>query len=422
MGGKSADNVMPTGVSVHGKTLRVAFQYRGQRCRESLGLAPTKTNIKYAAGKLAAIKYEIKTGIFSYPSHFPESPNALRFQSRSQRTSMRIGELCEEFKVMKYAEVTVMTAYRMSSIYSLCLDIIGPNRLISALFPEDIRRLRSELICTRAAATCNGYMAAMREFLRFAEQNGYTDKALSAELKRVKMNSKDPDPFSLDEMQRAFKACRRVSDENLFRVAVYTGLRPGELMAMAWEDIDFQRQELTISRAVSAGTYKLPKTNKSRIIALSPPAMEALKNQQQFTFMKEAVEIEIMLGKKEKVSESIRPVFSPMVRGNKKEERFFSIAPLRRLWEQLTKRAGLRHRTIYQLRHTFACWNLTAHGNVAFIAKQMGHADYTMLVKVYGRWMDAESHAENAKIWESLKSMGHVENAPTVPQDFKRIG
>ena len=30
------------GVEVHGNSLRIIFSYKGVRCRESLGLAPTK--------------------------------------------------------------------------------------------------------------------------------------------------------------------------------------------------------------------------------------------------------------------------------------------------------------------------------------------------------------------------------------------
>lgn len=192
-------------------------------------------------------------------------------------------------------------------------------------------------------------------------------------------------------------------------------------MAIAWEDVDFERQELTVSRAIIEKTFKLPKTNKSRVIALSPPAMEALKNQQQFTFMKQAIEVEVVIGPRDRKSVSIRPVFTPAERQGVNKEPFFNIFTVRRIWEAVTRRAGIRHRTIYQLRHTFACWNLTAHGNVAFIAKQMGHADYTMLVKVYGRWMDAETKSENAKIWDALKSLGHAENAPTVPQKMNVV-
>ncbi|MBY5955228.1 hypothetical protein [Marinobacter nauticus] len=60
----------------------------------------------------------------------------------------------------------------------------------------------------------------------------------------------------------------------------------------------------------------------------------------------------------------------------------------------------------YQTRHTYACWSLTAHGNIAFIAKQMGHKDYSMLVKVYGRWMDSESENEAEFIWQELQKSG----------------
>lgn len=48
----------------------------------------------------------------------------------------------------------------------------------------------------------------------------------------------------------------------------------------------------------------------------------------------------------------------------------------------------------------------TAHGNIAFIAKQMGHKDYSMLVKVYGRWMDSESENEAEFIWQELQKNG----------------
>jgi len=75
-------------------------------------------------------------------------------------------------------------------------------------------------------------------------------------------------------------------------------------------------------------------------------------------------------------------------------------------WEKLLSRAKVRRRVAYQSRHTYACWSLTAHGNIAFIAKQMGHKDYSMLVKVYGRWMDSESENEAEFIWRELEKSG----------------
>lgn len=46
---------------------------------------------------------------------------------------------------------------------------------------------------------------------------------------------------------------------------------------------------------------------------------------------------------------------------------------------------------------------LTARGNLAFIAKQMGHKDFTMLVEVYAKWMDDESPTELQHIWKNIR-------------------
>ena len=86
------------------------------------------------------------------------------------------------------------------------------------------------------------------------------------------------------------------------------------------------------------------------------------------------------------------------------------------------KLAGIRYRRVYQLRHTYASQSLTAHGNVAYIANQLGHKDYTMLVRVYGRWMPSESQKESERIWNELEAMGHNNEKlpPFCPQAKKR--
>ena len=66
-------------------------------------------------------------------------------------------------------------------------------------------------------------------------------------------------------------------------------------------------------------------------------------------------------------------------------------------------------------RHTYACWNLTARGNLAFIANQMRHSDYSMLVKIYGRWIDSESPRELGRIWQGMKKL--VQIAQILPHE-----
>ena len=44
-----------------------------------------------------------------------------------------------------------------------------------------------------------------------------------------------------------------------------------------------------------------------------------------------------------------------------------------------------------------------AHGNISFIANQMGHSDLKMISDVYGMWMDSGSEAEAEFIWSQMK-------------------
>lgn len=65
----------------------------------------------------------------------------------------------------------------------------------------------------------------------------------------------------------------------MIQVAAYTGMRPGELYALRWSDIDYERDELRIARQYRSKTNEvdLPKMDKRRTIVLLPQAAAALK-------------------------------------------------------------------------------------------------------------------------------------------------
>jgi integrase len=65
----------------------------------------------------------------------------------------------------------------------------------------------------------------------------------------------------------------------LITFAAYSGLRPGELFALEWGDIDFDAMRVDVKRRLYRGQLDLPKSNKSRRIALTPPARDALLGQ-----------------------------------------------------------------------------------------------------------------------------------------------
>jgi integrase len=55
-------------------------------------------------------------------------------------------------------------------------------------------------------------------------------------------------------------------------------------------------------------------------------------------------------------------------------------------WPAILKRAGVKHRPLYQCRHTFATLLLRNGAEWQYVADQMGHADLQMLTKIYWQW------------------------------------
>jgi integrase len=99
---------------------------------------------------------------------------------------------------------------------------------------------------------------------------------------------------------------------------------------------------------------------------LLSPALEALKDQNQYTYDLKA------------------DVFhNPQTNLPWKHD-----GPLRKTaWKPALETAGVPYRKPYSTRHTYASLMLSNGVNPMLVAKQMGHKDWGMLRKVYGRWL-----------------------------------
>lgn len=93
-------------------------------------------------------------------------------------------------------------------------------------------------------------------------------------------------PLTIVQAQELLKAARGHHLETLLTMAIGTGMRRGELLALRWEDIDIETGSLSIRRSVNyVAGYGLvesePKTPKSRRkIVLPPHIIAALKAHQ----------------------------------------------------------------------------------------------------------------------------------------------
>lgn len=419
----------PTGVENHGGFLRIWFMYKGERVREALGVPDTAKNRRIAGDLRSAICYDIKTGRFDYAERFPGSHNLAKFGI--ERNEITLNQLAEKWLSIKEMELATSTKGKYESKIANTLPFIGANRLASSVRQEDILVARKEMLTGfqaighghksakrgRSVSTVNGYIGCLVSMFRFALANGYVASDPTANISPLTKSKSLPDPLSREEFMRMMDAIKIRQTRNLWSVAIYTGLRHGELCALSWEDIDLHAGSITVRRnLIKNGQFKLPKTaaGTDRIVQLVQPAIDALRDQAELTRLGRAHDITVSLREYGKtVSHKCTFVFNPsMTATNGRSGHHYSEGTIGQSWDSALRRAGIRHRKAYQSRHTYACWSLSAGANPNFIAQQMGHASAQMVYQVYGSWMAENNHDQinllNQKLTEFAPSVPHV--------------
>ena len=395
---------LPTGIEVRSGHIRISFYLAGKRKRESIGLPATKQNIKLAAKKREAILYEIKIGTFSYAAHFPDSKHAV-----GKPKAKTIGELTKLFLESKEHDIRSSTYQRYMWVLRDFAKNYGETRSCETLSPRSLTSFRNQLVKNIKARTVNRNLVTINGFLKWLHKMEYVARDLSDVMPRVKELPADIRPFSIEEVNKAVGASKHLQHRNMFILFAYTGIRSGELCALAWEDVDFVNKTIHIRRSTYDNRgLKTTKTDTERYVDLLPPAIEALKAQRHITYLLPAKEHDVELAGKQCRTERLRFVFNPKcVREQRRSDYdYYGKRGPGKIWKDLCKKAGIPYRNQYQLRHTYASWLIThANINVSYLAQQMGHRDITMVSKIYGKWLVESNKKESDRVWTELEKL-----------------
>ncbi len=379
-------------------SILVDFYYRGVRCKERLKLPPTQANQKFAANLKAQILAEIARGTFDYGKYFPNSRKA-RLLSRTPGTAVTIeAALTQWLRGMK--SQIEHTTYRD---YELAIDRVWVPAFGKLRLTELNRAALKEWV---AEQTCG--LKRIRNLL--LPMRGTFAQALDDELittnpfvgwvpRKIEppKDEDDVDPFSQIELAAILAACDG-QIRNLFQFAFWTGLRTSELIALRWEDVDLHNRLLSVRRAKVRQQVKAPKTKAGRrTVQLLQPALDALLAQRQHTQLQG-----------DEVFHNPR-TGAPWLHDG----------PIRKTaWQPTLKRAEVRYRYPYQTRHTFASTLLSAGENPVWVASMMGHKDWAMIIKVYGRWIPSvapDAGNKVAALWTASESVPKVSHSYTKP-------
>lgn len=339
--------------AVSGHSIQIDFVWEGVRYRPRLRLAPTPPNLKYAARLKATIEHEIATRTFDLARHFPE---LARKTPTGTRLSTVLREYCEG--LAKELEPETVDEYTLDS--ESFVAGVG-DRPISQLTRAVVRKWVNDSPLSKKRL--DNILVPIRGALRQAVEDGLIQSNPLADfrIRRVQKAESKIDPFTPEEIA----ALGKTELGALWKFWAWTGLRSGEVIGLEWGDVDLSPGSLRIGRAVRVGREKAPKTAAGRRkIVLLASARDALPDKPIGASADDAVWRNPNTGK-----------------------RWHEDRGLARAFRRDCQRAGVRYRYPYQLRHTFASWALSAGENPAWVARQMGHKDTLMVLRVYGRWI-----------------------------------
>lgn len=347
--------------------IRIFFRYAGKPCKEPLDLQATPANIRHASRLVEEIRLKIRAGNFDYGHYFPK-----------RAASKNVAQYGDAWLALQthLAESTWRSyAQSIKSILKERLGLMPAASVTPSIIGTAFEEHGWESVKAR-----NNALTPIRGVFDLVVADRVLETNPAAFIKFGRHQQDEPDPLTLDEAEAVIgwmAKNRHPQTANYFEVAMFAGPRPSEEIALEWPDTDFRRGTFRIQRAQVLGNIKPTKTYSARDVEMTDRVRATLERQKQYTLLAGG-----------------RIFLDPLT-----DRHYVNDKPPRLHWNAALRSLGIRARVAYQTRHTFATLALMAGANPMWVARQMGHKNMGMLLKVYARWIQgADQGRELAKL------------------------
>jgi len=208
----------------------------------------------------------------------------------------------------------------------------------------------------------------------------------------------------------------------IFRILAFTGLRKGELLALRWKDIDFEKRTLSVKQTLATCDkweikFQVPKTEKSlRTISIDSETLQVIKQwqlKQKEYFLKMGIKPAKNGEQLLFVSEENKPLYLDYVNHNLKI---------------IIKENNLKRITPHGFRHTHCSLLFESGASLKEVQVRLGHTDIKTTMDIYthvtkrqteetaNRFADFMSSTEEKQgSLQKVKSMVKSEKKQTIP-------
>ncbi len=261
--------------------------------------------------------------------------------------------------------------------YSIFIKHIKPyflNYSITDIKPIQLEEWQNNLLDKYSTNTVVRYRSILNLILNKAFENDIIKFNPLSKIKyptTIKKKFKNLDeiendeilPFNKDEILKILNC----STGNLYYfifIMLCTGMRPGEIISLTWNDIDFNKKRIAVDKTTVRGKIGNVKTQSSvRYVDIIPVLEIQLKN---------LLDLKIS-DKYLFISNYKKPYFSHII--------------LARRFKKLVNDLKIQDRNLYNLRHTFASNMISEGHNILWVSKMLGHKNISITLKVYSKFI-----------------------------------
>jgi len=165
-----------------------------------------------------------------------------------------------------------------------------------------------------------------------------------------------------------------------FLCLLRTGMRLGELTALQWQDVDYDKRQLVIRRSARRGRVTDTKTRKRRRVDMTPMLTAELRKWE-------------IRQKEWALKRGVALINDAYVFANRKGELLCHMA-LGNALKRCLSASKVRQIRIHDLRHTYATIRLLRGHNIGDVSYQLGHSNISITYDVYGHWVPGHFKSE----------------------------
>jgi integrase len=239
------------------KVFYIRYRKDGKLVEEKAG-HQYKNNMSPA--KAAGIRAERMQG--KKPTN-REIREAILAAEKAKKDRWTIDRLWGEYKAQKVENRSLKTDINRYEKY-----LKGPfgHKMPNEIIQLEVDRLRLNLLKSLKPQTVHHVLSLLKRVISFGTRKGLC-VGISFQIEMPKVNNLKTEDLSDTQLQallRAIDASNHSQAPNLMKLALFTGMRRGEMFRLKWSDIDFERGFIHIRDPKGGPDQKIPLNEASR--------------------------------------------------------------------------------------------------------------------------------------------------------------